>query len=148
MSFSLRIKFSFIGLTYFLSGCTPTIDNHGYERNAIDFSKITPGLSQEDVLQKLGSPSTVSSFEAPIWYYATKVTETKAFFHPKVIEQRVIAIQFDEKGGVKSVKEVKDADYKDIIPNKAVTPTSGYESGVFKEIFSNFGRISNKSAKK
>ena len=148
MVLSLKTKISFIGLACFMNACTPTINNHGYEETNIDFSKIIPGLNEQDVLQKLGSPSTISSFAPQVWYYIMKTTETKAFFKPKLLEQRVFVVKFNEKGIVTSAGETNKADFKEIAPNKTITPTSGYETNVFKEIFSNFGRISSKSSSK
>jgi outer membrane protein assembly factor BamE (lipoprotein component of BamABCDE complex) len=134
-----------IGLTCFATGCTPTIDNRGYEKDNIDFSSIKVGVHNQDhVMRLLGSPSTTSTFDPPVWYYATKVTATTSFFMPKVLDQNVTAIVFDKQGIVREVKTVDSSDFKDITPNKKATETTGLQSGMMREIFSNFGKISAK----
>lgn len=147
----MRFKIFFFTLTVssLIVGCASTVDNRGYEDEGVDFSQIKPGVhTQAQVLEKLGSPSTTATFKTTTWYYASKVTSSSAFFTPKVMTQRVMAISFTPNGLVEKVEEVKSTDFKDIVPSKNKTETIGHESGVLKEVFSNFGRMSTKKPKK
>ncbi len=125
-------------------GCTSTIDNRGYEPDNIDFSKVQKGQTRDQVLQALGSPSTTSTFPPLVWYYASKVTARTSFFEPKVVNQQVVSITFDDRDTVSDIKQVDTKDFKNIVPSTKTTDTTGYESGVMREIFSNFGKISSR----
>lgn len=132
-----------------LSSCAPTIDSRGYNSEAIDLSKIQIGThNQQHVQETLGSPSSISAFKEPVWYYVSKTTSTTSFFTPTTLEQQVIAITFDHQGIVKDVKKIKGDESIAIKPIERKTETTGYESGMFREVFSNFGRrLSNKPTK-
>lgn len=128
-----------------LSGCAPTIDNRGYETENVDFSKIQVGVHTTDQVHALlGSPSTVSPFPPQTWYYISKVTSTTSFMKPVDLEQKTLAIIFDNNGIVKSIEASDGENIRKITPVKRETQTAGYQTGVLREIFSNFGRISAK----
>lgn len=138
-------KFYFIASFAILSGCVAQIDNRGYELEGVDFTKIQPGIhTSEQVQQLLGTPSSISAFHPVTWYYISKVTSTKAFFTPQVLEEKVIAIKFNDAGIVETITESKGEDRQEIKPVKRETKTAGHETGVLREIFSNFGKISAK----
>ncbi len=134
-------------LTHFviLSGCAPEVDNRGYETELRDFKKIIPGTStKQSVEGEFGSPSTISTFKPETWYYVSKMTTTTAFLKPKVIDQKTYAIVFDTSGRVTHILERTGEDTREINPVKRETPTAGYESGLMREVFSNFGKLSTK----
>lgn len=128
-----------------LTGCSPELDNRGYETELRDFKKIIPGTStKQSVEEQFGSPSTMSTFPPETWYYVSKVTATTAFLKPKIIDQKTYAIVFDASDRVTHVLERTGEDMREINPVKRVTPTAGYESGLMREVFSNFGKLSAK----
>jgi len=93
-----------------LGGCTPNIDSRGYSMEDMDFTKITIGKDNIPSIRKaFGSPSSMSGGkkgQRASWYYAYKKTETESFLRPKTVEQKLVKIDFDEKGIVTSVSEV------------------------------------------
>ena len=128
-----------------LMSCSPEIDCRGYETEMRDFKKIIPGTStKQSVEQDFGSPSTVSTFQPETWYYVSKTTATRAFLKPKIIEQKTYAIVFGASDRVTHVLERTGNDMREINPIKRETPTAGHESGLMREVFSNFGKISAK----
>src|SRR3546814_9029860 len=79
-----------------LAACTPTLTVHGQVPEPEKLQAIEPGVtSRSEVEQALGTPSTRSMFEDDVWYYMSEKTETVAFFHPELIERKIVAIQFD-----------------------------------------------------
>jgi outer membrane protein assembly factor BamE (lipoprotein component of BamABCDE complex) len=141
-------KFSLIASFTVLSGCVAQIDNRGYELEGVDFTKVQPGVhTSEQVQQLLGTPSSTSAFRPETWYYISKVTSTKAFFTPQVLDEKIVAIKFNDAGIVETVTESKGEDRQEIKPVKRETKTAGHETGVLREIFSNFGKISAKKPK-
>jgi len=135
--------------TFFLSSilisCSPIVDNRGYEIDNRDFTKIMTGQStRQFVEENYGSPSTISAFKPETWYYISKQTETKAFFTPVTTELVSYEISFNDAGIVSKVLERKGEQAREINPVKRETPSAGHQSGLLREVFSNFGKISAK----
>lgn len=127
------------------AGCSPTIESRGFNAENVQFDQIRPGVqSKQQVQEILGSPSTISSFDTNTWYYVSKTTATTSFFTPEVVDQQVTIITFDTSGVVSTIKTYKGEEAKSIKPIERKTETTGYQTGVFREVFSNFGRISTK----
>lgn len=136
-------------LTILNTGCSPTIDSRGFNAENVQFNQIKPGVQNKQQVQELlGSPSTISTFATDTWYYVSKKTATTSFFTPEVLDQQVTVIEFDTAGIVKNIKTYKGEEAKMIKPIDRKTETMGYETGVFREVFSNFGRISSKKPSK
>jgi outer membrane protein assembly factor BamE (lipoprotein component of BamABCDE complex) len=140
-----KTLFACLVVTSLNAGCSPTIDSRGFNAENVQFSQIKPGVqSKQQVQELLGSPSTISSFDQNTWYYVSKKTATTSFFTPEVLDQQVTVINFDRTGLVSDIKTYKGEEAKKIKPIDRKTESAGYQTGVFREVFSNFGRISSK----
>ena len=93
------------------------------------------------VLNVLGSPSNVSTFGTDTWYYVTRKTERLAFFEKKIVDQRVVAIKFDDSGVVAEVKRYETEDARTIVMSERVTPTRGKQLSLVQQLFGNLGRF-------
>ncbi|MBX9806148.1 MAG: outer membrane protein assembly factor BamE [Alphaproteobacteria bacterium] len=148
----MKCNASLFALLVFVSlgaGCTPTIETRGFNAENVQFSQIKPGIhSKQQVQEILGSPSTIPSFDTNVWYYVSKKTSTTSFFEPTVLDQQVTVITFTTGGIVSDVKTYKGEEAKNIKPVERKTETTGYETGVLREVFSNFGRMSSKKPTK
>jgi hypothetical protein len=92
-------------------------------------------------MEKLGSPSAVSTFDNNTWYYISQTTDRVAFYMPRVIKRDVVAIKFnqaDEK--VASVNTYTLKDGKVIAYNGRETPTRGREMTILEQLLGNVGR--------
>lgn len=128
-----------------LLGCSPTINNHGFDKEDIDFTKLTPGIStRDDVHNLLGNPTSMSNFHPETWYYISTKTSTTAFLPVKTLDQSVMEITFNPAGIVTSMKAISGEEAREIKPVNRKTPTSGHETSVLREVFSNFGRMAPK----
>ena len=126
-------------------GCSPTIETRGLNAENVRFDQIQPGVhTQQHVRDLLGSPSTIPSFDQNTWYYVSKKTAATSFFTPEVLDQQVTVITFNNSNIVSDIKTYKGEEAKNIKPVERKTETTGYETGVFREVFSNFGRMSSK----
>ena len=89
--------FAAAGLTVMLGGCLGfdgTV-HRGYVADARTVDALRPGLSKEQVLAQLGTPSTTSTVGGDAWYYISqKVERPVAFMPDKITEQRVLAVYF------------------------------------------------------
>lgn len=127
-----------------LAGCAPTIDNHGHRLDPDVVSSIQPGTtSKQDVAQRLGSPSTLATFEDDRWYYVAQRTERKSFYQEKITAQQVLAITFGPDGMVSSVDHADLAEAENITPNSEITPTAGNELTLAQQLLGNIGRFNN-----
>ena len=130
-----------------LFGCTPTVEVRGYVPDDDLIGAITTGVDGPfEVEEKLGSPSSVATFGGTTWYYISKRTESLAFFEEEVLDQRVVAIKFDQAGLVKEIRHYGIEDGQIIEIADARTPTRGQELGFLEQLFGNIGRFNSPAA--
>ena len=127
-----------------LFGCTPTVQTHGHSLDQEQLAKVAPGqTSRQEVLQLLGSPSALSTFDDENWYYVTQRTEKRSFYQENVVEQDVVAIAFDERGRVVTVGRHGLDQVASIDPVDRVTPTAGSSPSILGQLIGNIGRFSS-----
>jgi len=98
--------------------------------------QIPIGASQDQVLIVMGTPSTVATLNGEVFYYISQRSERAAAFMPdKVIDQRVIAVYFDQKRQVRRLANygLKDGKIFDFISR--TTATSGQELSYLAPLF-------------
>lgn len=133
--------------SFALTACFKTITTIGYTFDDTVLEKIIPGESRQALVQQfLGSPSTKSDFGAETWYYMARSYSSQAFFKPKLVEQRVVAIEF-QNGVVTSIHKYSTNDAKDIAFIKQVTPAEGHDVGIAGQLLGNVGRFNSKGHK-
>lgn len=127
-----------------LSGCSPTIETHGHSLDEEQLAKIEPGrTSRQEVLQLMGSPSALSTFDDAAWYYVSQRTEKKSFYQEHVVDQEVLTITFDQEGRVAKVDRHGLEQVAAVDPVNRVTPTAGASPSIIKQLIGNIGRFSN-----
>ena len=125
-----------------LAGCAPLLVIQGYVPDEEILAGIEQGVDTKDaVVTKLGSPSTVATFDDDTWIYVNKRSEVFAFFEPTVLSQNVVAINFDPEGRVQEIRRftLEDGRLFDLITRE--TPTQGRELGLLEQLFGNVGRF-------
>ncbi len=117
-----------------LAGCFTQTLNHGHVVSPDAYQEVQVGSSREQVELLLGSPSTTSRLDGDAWYYISQVSETTAFMAPDIVEQRVVAIYYDEDGFVKDTAYygMQDGKVIDIVTRK--TRTGGSDYGFLTQI--------------
>ena len=130
------------GATVLLAGCQDNIQVRGNIPDQEVVAEIRPGVhAREDIVEMLGSPSTVSTFQDTTWYYVGQKTEQFAFLKPEVIERTVLVISFDETGLVGETRTYTLADGREIEPVGRETPTEGRDLTILQQLFGNIGRF-------
>ncbi len=125
-----------------LAACTASITTHGHRLDAAALAQIEPGQSsQREVVQLLGSPSSLAAFDDHTWYYVSQRLERHTFYYETVVAQDVVAITFDDQGTVSRVDrhgldEAMDVDLVD-----RETPTAGNELTILEQFLGNIGRF-------
>ena len=129
----------------FLAGCS-SIGVRDHRGAVIDkelASAIQVGVDNKDSVSKtLGRPSFIAQFNPNDWYYVARDTKTVAFRDPKVIDQTVLHIRFDQAGNVTRVDRTGKELIASIDPESGHTPTLGRKRSFFDELFGNIGTIS------
>lgn len=129
------------------SGCSPTIQTRGVDSDMLGADKIQVGVhDKNEVIKLLGSPSSVGSLgQENTWYYVSKQQYQDAFFKPRDVKFKILTIIFNEKDIVQDVSYDEDKETPQINPDLTKqTPSTGHETGIAREIFSNFGRMGTK----
>jgi outer membrane protein assembly factor BamE (lipoprotein component of BamABCDE complex) len=125
-----------------LAGCTPQISTHGHRLDVAALAQVEPGRSsQGEVIQLLGSPSSLATFDEQTWYYVSQRTERHSFYYATVVSQDVVAIVFDDQGVVSGINRHGLDGALDVDPVDRETPTAGNELTVLEQFLGNIGRF-------
>jgi outer membrane protein assembly factor BamE (lipoprotein component of BamABCDE complex) len=131
-----------------ISGCSKNLKQKGYNFNQVDFQSLSVNKSsKEDVLNILGSPSTASEFGDQTWFYISSKKESFAFMKPKLIEQKIIAIHFDNNNMIDNIENYQLDQAKIVEFSNDFTPTGGDDDRLVKKLFGNIGKFNKNSNK-
>lgn len=119
-----------------LAGCnTQQVMTHGAVINQSQLDLVPVGSSREQVLLALGTPSTTGQFDAEVFYYISQTRSRRyAYQKPKLVDQRVLAVYFDEEGLVRQLADygLQDGKIFDFIAR--ATPTGGKDLTLLGQI--------------
>ncbi|WGF90550.1 outer membrane protein assembly factor BamE [Marinivivus vitaminiproducens] len=136
-----------VGVALFAGACSPTTVNHGYRFNQEAFDQIEPGVStRQDVASLMGSPTTFNSFSDTSWYYIEQKSERRSFYQSNLVDQRVVAIDFDPSGVVADIRLRGLDDARQVAVVERTTPTGGNELTVVQQFVGNIGRFNRDPA--
>lgn len=139
-------KHAFFALLFLLSiltvACTPQVATRGNLLEDFRLKEIAPGLdTKEDVVRKIGSPTTVAPFDENTWYYMGQRTEKKGILDPKVTQERIVTITFDATDG-KVMKVAENKNGRENIPvAQKTTPVSGNDFTFLQQMLGNLGKF-------
>jgi outer membrane protein assembly factor BamE (lipoprotein component of BamABCDE complex) len=127
-------------------GCAAEVNQRGELPAPERVAEIHPGLTKEQVVKILGTPSTMGVFNDDAWYYISRKTSQVSFFQPDVLDQQVFVVNFDNNGIVRDVGHRTLADARDIEPAPGATPAPGRELTFLEQIIGNVGRFNKGSS--
>jgi outer membrane protein assembly factor BamE (lipoprotein component of BamABCDE complex) len=126
-----------------LSACAGTRDHRGFVIDPTLAEGIQVGIDNKDSVAKtMGRPTFTGQFDPNEWYYVSRDTAQLAFRDPKVVEQTVLRVQFDQAGNVSAVQKSGKELIARVDPSGDKTPTLGRKRSFFEELFGNIGTIS------
>jgi outer membrane protein assembly factor BamE (lipoprotein component of BamABCDE complex) len=108
----------------------------GYIVDEQALASVKKGMNAEQVLNTLGTPSTVSTVGNKNWYYISQKSQrTLQFLGESVVDQQVTAVYFDKGLRVERVAlyGIQDGKVFDFISR--TTPSGGEESSFLGQIF-------------
>ena len=121
--------------------CTPVTTYTGFQAREDQPMDAKVGIDTKSTIQeRLGSPSTVATFDPNTWFYVSQTATKFAYELPKVAQRDITQISFGPDEKVKEVKVYHLKDGYKIAYNKRETPTRGRELSVLEQILGNLGR--------
>src|SRR5688500_18008661 len=125
-----------------LSGCIGETLTRGYVPSDTALQQVTEGAPREQVLIALGTPSTTADFGGEVFYYISQTANRPvAFMNTHVVDQKVLAVYFDENGQVTQVADYGLQDGKIFDFVSRTTPTAGKDFSFLTQLFEGVGRL-------
>ncbi len=122
--------------------CSPVVDQRGYIPDPEKLATIRSGIdNKSSIASRLGSPSTIATFDANVWYYISSEEERFAFFNPTTTKREIVEVRFDTDNLVEGVTyyDLEDGHKINIVGRE--TPTRGKELTLLEQVFGNLGRF-------
>jgi outer membrane protein assembly factor BamE (lipoprotein component of BamABCDE complex) len=114
----------------------------GYLLDERAVQQVKPGMNADQVLQTLGTPSTVSTVGNKSWYYISQTSRRRvAFMGESLTDQRVTAVYFDRNLKVERIAlyGIQDGKVFDFISRS--TPSSGEDNNFVGTLFRGLGAL-------
>jgi len=125
-----------------LAGCATTRVHKGAVIDPQLASSISPGVDNKaSVAKLLGRPTFTGEFTPNDWYYVARETKQIAFRNPRVSNQLVLHVRFDQAGNVAVVERTGKELVMNVEPTHRSTPTLGRRKSFFDELFGNVGTV-------
>jgi len=125
-----------------LGACNSIKDHRGYIVDQPLLDSVQPGIdNRQSVERTLGRPTFESAFGQKDWYYVSSSTRQAAFTRPKINEQLVLRVSFDERGNVKAIERSGMEKVVLLDPDSDKTPTLGRERTFLEDLFGNIGTV-------
>ena len=114
----------------------------GHMVTSEQLTQITPGVTRrDDVRALLGSPSHAGTFSDDSWYYISSSTRQRPGRALQVTDQRVVVVRFTPAGAVQDIREMGEADTRNIAFVSRETAVPGNERTWLQALFGNIGRF-------
>jgi outer membrane protein assembly factor BamE (lipoprotein component of BamABCDE complex) len=127
-----------------LASCAYGTDLRGHLPSSDELAQIHPGKTTKDqVVKILGTPSTVGVFDDKDWYYISSRTKDYTFASPKILDQQVYVVAFNDDGVVRAVEHKTLQDGREVVPIARATPAPGRELTFLEQVLGNLGRFNN-----
>ncbi len=125
-----------------LGACSSIKDHRGYIVDQPLLDSLQPGIdNRQSVERTLGRPTFESAFGRKDWYYVSSNTRQAAFTRPKINEQMVLRVSFDERGNVAGIERTGMERVVILNPDGDKTPTLGRERTFLEDLFGNIGTV-------
>ncbi len=149
MSFARPLRVALVlSLALSTGGCgvihlfDPTQRQRGALVDPDALKELIPGTSSRaDAVALIGSPTARATFDDNTWYYISQTTSTRIGRTPGVVKQRVTALQFDQSGTLRDIKQYDLKDAQPIEMASGATPSPGSEASFMQQLFGNVGRF-------
>ncbi len=124
-----------------LSGCQ-SIDVRGQfvSDNAIEEINSRK-LTQDEIIDLIGTPTYIPEYSHNTWYYIQRSLAKRAWFEPKVVEQRIVKISFNNDRKLLEASLLQDIHNENVNIESKYTKAHGTEQGSLQKFVKNIGRF-------
>ena len=142
MSTYKRILLNLFLMTAFLSACSSDtfISHCGNMPSEERISQIKKGQTKDEVLDILGTPSSVVSLDQNTWIYMSSEIKKVAFFSPEETSRDVLTIRFNKYNQVAKIERLNKEQGNNVNINTEQTKAQGDERGFFEKYFGGVGQ--------
>ena len=129
-----------------LSACSATkqnewfVSHNGNIPSEDRIAKIKNGMTKDEVIQILGEPSAVVSFDKRSWIYMSSDIKRVAFKKPEEINRDILKLRFDNDNKIINIARLNKDNGKDITPCNEKTEVKGENIGFFRKYFGGVGQ--------
>lgn len=139
--FSIIVKLFFVLSLFIITGCQ-TVDIRGQYVSDQAISEInSKKSSQEEVINLIGTPTYIPEYTSNTWYYVQRSLTKRAWFDPKVVEQRIVKITFNGNGRAKEATLISGSQNENISLTSNFTKVGGTEQSGIQKFVKNIGRF-------
>lgn len=124
--------------------CCAKIENRGYNFDLSNYKTLQTDISnKERTVMEMGLPSFSYNYEEKeSWFYYSFTTKNYLFLKPKIINQKILAIDFNQEGFITNIQDFENKNNKTFKPIKTTTEIQKIkEDNWLKDLFSNIGRV-------
>ncbi|NPD67977.1 outer membrane protein assembly factor BamE [Lichenicola cladoniae] len=127
-----------------LTGCsifTPIPTPRGQMVEKQDYDTLVPGTTtRADVTALLGSPTSRATFDDNTWFYIGEVTAPVPLSRPRVNQQQVLVLNFDQGGVLRQLRRLDKSQAHNVAMVGRVTPSPGSDASFMQQLIGNVGR--------
>mgnify|MGYP001303664180 FL=1 len=136
----MKTKTVFFIILFLLNSCANKKIISGQVPDPLLLSTLKIGIDNKDMIENiLGSPSFKGNLGDNSFYYVGSLSKKIAFLDPKLINQKVIQLEFDKLNKLKNVYFYDTSDKNKIEMSDRTTDVSARKIGLLEQIFSGMG---------
>jgi outer membrane protein assembly factor BamE (lipoprotein component of BamABCDE complex) len=129
-----------------LISCGKKIERVGYFLSDDKLNTIKVNETSEDnLLTVLGEPTAKSNFGPKIYYYMERQYEQIGFFTPRLTQQKIVAIEFNQRNYVKKITTYNKDDANLLKYDSNQVIIQGNKIGVLEQFVGNIGKFNSKA---
>ncbi len=122
-------------------------NNHGLVSLQTKFDKITINkTNKNDIINIIGPPSSVSSFDQNKWFYIQRIKTNQSLFKlgiKKIYKNDILIVKFNTRGILNEKKILNVNDMNDIKFSKNITEKEFKQNDILYKVFSSIREKAN-----
>ena len=147
----MRIFILFIFLFTLNCSSNKVSNNHGFISLQAKFENITVNkTNKNDIINIIGPPSSVSSFDNNKWFYIQRIKTNQSLFKlgvKKIEKNNILVVKFNNRGILNDKKILNINDMNDIKFSKDITEKEFKQNDMLFKIFSSIREKANAPAR-
>ena len=135
---TLLYRFLLIILLVFINlGCSEKITYSGKILNNNDYN-LSNFTNKEEIISNIGQPDFIDPIENKFYYFSERKS-IKNFFNQKIIDRKMIVIDFDENQKIVFIEKFDINNEQELEFVKEKTPNEILQKGLIEKIFGGVG---------